>query len=90
MTQYRYTTEVLRSPRMRWDGTRDGEEARGNLRIEEKTKADQNATVRLARTTTLVLRQPFKCTECGCEVYCKNHGFEECDWCKGYGRRIKG
>ena len=46
MTQYRYTTEVLRSPRMRWDGTRDGETPRNDLGVEDKTEIDQNEMVR--------------------------------------------
>ena len=90
MARYRYTTEVIRSPRMRWDGTRDGETARNNPRIENDAETDQNEMVRPAGATTLVLRQPFKCTECGCEVYQMKHGFEECEWCRGHGRRIKG
>ena len=51
MTQYRYTTEVLRSPRMRWDGTRDGETPRNNPRIENDAETDQNEMVRPAGAT---------------------------------------
>ena len=46
--------------------------------------------VRVVRRPRIIpLRPSFQCPECGCKATKKQHGFTECEWCKGYGRRIK-